>query len=119
MKQVKSLEKLTSFKGQGKWLNANKLYDEQINIYQFAIKKLQKKIFLTLAKKYGVLTGQLAIYVIIDGQKVKNNKLITTGGCYENKINNKKIKIDKLTEDCFQDSYPSYISIKYSINYCK
>ena len=59
---------LTSFKGQGKWLNANKLYDEQINIYQFAIKKLQKKIFLTLAKKYGVLTGQLAIYVIIDGQ---------------------------------------------------
>jgi len=59
---------LTSFKGKGKWLNANKLYDEQINIYQFAIKKLQKKIFLTLAKKYGVLTGQLAIYVIIDGQ---------------------------------------------------
>ena len=59
---------LTSLKGQGKWLNANKLYDEQINIYQFAIKKLQKKIFLTLAKKYGVLTGQLAIYVIIDGQ---------------------------------------------------
>ena len=59
---------LTRFKGQGKWLNANKLYDEQINIYQFAIKKLQKKIFLTLAKKYGVLTGQLAIYVIIDGQ---------------------------------------------------
>tara|TARA_R100001224_G_scaffold95523_2_gene65133 strand:- start:1678 stop:1980 length:303 start_codon:yes stop_codon:yes gene_type:complete len=61
---------LTSFKGQGKWLNANKLYDEQINIYQFAINKLQKKIFLTLAKKYGVLTGQLAIYVIIDN-KVK------------------------------------------------
>ena len=58
----------TSFKGQGKRLNANKLYDEQINIYQFAIKKLQKKIFLTLAKKYGVLTGLLAIYVIIDGQ---------------------------------------------------
>ena len=40
----------------------------KINIYQFAIKKLQKKIFLTLAKKYGVLTGQLAIYLIIDGQ---------------------------------------------------
>ena len=59
---------LTSFKGQGKWLNANKLYDEQINIYQFAINKLQKKIFLTLAKKYGVLTGRLAIYVIVDGQ---------------------------------------------------
>ena len=35
---------LPSFKGQGKWLNANKLYDEQINIYQVAIKKLQKKI---------------------------------------------------------------------------
>ena len=51
-------------------IDQKKLYDEQINIYQFAIKKLQKKIFLTLAKKYGVLTGQLAIYVIIDN-KVK------------------------------------------------
>ena len=61
---------LTSFKGQGKWLNNNKLYDEQVNIYQFAIKKLQKKIFVTLAKKYGILTGQLAIYVIVDN-KVK------------------------------------------------
>ncbi len=59
---------LTSFNGKGKLLNANKINDYQINIYQFAIKKLQKKIFLTLAKKYGVLTGQLAIYVIIDGQ---------------------------------------------------
>ena len=59
---------LTSFKGQGKWLNANKLYDEQINIYQFAINKLQKKLFITMAKKYGILTGQLAIYVVVNNQ---------------------------------------------------
>ena len=59
---------LTSFKGQGKWLNANKLYDEQINIYQFAINKLQRKLFITMAKKYGVLTGQLAIYIVVNNR---------------------------------------------------
>ena len=59
---------LTSYKGQGKWLNNNKLYDEKINIYQFAINNLQKKLFITMAKKYGILTGQLAIYVVVNNQ---------------------------------------------------
>ena len=47
---------LTSYKGQGKWLNNNKLYDEKINI------------FITMAKKYGILTGQLAIYIVVNNQ---------------------------------------------------
>ena len=59
---------LTSYKGQGKWLINNKLYDEKINIYQFAINKLQKKLFITMAKKYGILTGQLAIYIVVNNQ---------------------------------------------------
>ncbi len=59
---------LTSYKGQGKWLNNNKLYDEKINIYQIAINKIQKKLFITMAKKYGILTGQLAIYVVVNNQ---------------------------------------------------
>ena len=39
--EVEASEKfggLTSYKGQGKWLNNNKLYDEKINIYQFSCK---------------------------------------------------------------------------------
>ena len=59
---------LTSYKGQGKWLNNNKLYDEKINIYQFAINKLQRELFITMAKKYGVLTGQLAIYIVVNNR---------------------------------------------------
>ena len=59
---------LTSYKGQGKWLNNNKLYDEKINIYQIAINKIQKKLFITMAKKYGILTGQLEIYLVVNNQ---------------------------------------------------
>ena len=71
----------------GDWYNKGKLYSDdnikiEVSIENDLLYKViralslrlvnnnlsSKELFLLLAKKYGVLTGQLAIYVIVDGQ---------------------------------------------------
>jgi hypothetical protein len=59
---------LTTYSGIGKWLNKGKIYNDKINIYQVAIQPSKKKLFIKLSKKYGKLTKQLAIYVIINNK---------------------------------------------------
>ena len=58
----------TSFKGQGGWLDKGKLYNDTLMIYQIAIDKKFKNLFIKISKKYGIKTRQLAIYTVINGQ---------------------------------------------------
>ena len=85
----KKLGGITTSDGRGKWLNDSngKLYFDNINIFQIAIdndllykairilslnqlnKKLSKKeLFIKLCKKYGKLTKQLTIYVVVNNK---------------------------------------------------
>ena len=59
---------LTTYSGNGKWYNNGKLYFDKLNIYQIAIKPSKKKLFIKLSKKYGKLTKQLAVYVVINNR---------------------------------------------------
>jgi len=59
---------LTTHNGIGKWLNKGKIYNDKLNIYQVAIQPSKKKLFIKLCKKYGKLTQQLAIYVVINNK---------------------------------------------------
>ena len=54
--------------GRGSWLYKAKLYNDNIKIYQIAIEPSKKKLFIKLCKKYGKLTKQLAIYVVINNK---------------------------------------------------
>lgn len=58
----------TTFNGMGKWVDKNKLYFDKLRIYQVAIDPKNKKEFVTMCKKYGKLTKQLAIYVVINNK---------------------------------------------------
>ena len=58
----------TSFKGQGGWLDKGKLYNDSLMIYQIAIDKKFKNLFIKIAKKYGIETRQIEIYTVINGQ---------------------------------------------------
>ena len=58
----------TTFSGMGKWVDKNKLYFDKLRIYQVAIDPKNKKEFVTMCKKYGKLTKQLAIYVVINNK---------------------------------------------------
>ena len=54
----------------GDWYNKGKLYsDDNIKIEVLVNNNLSsKELFLLLAKKYGVLTGQLAIHIVVNGK---------------------------------------------------
>ena len=58
----------TTINGMGKWVDKNKLYFDKLRIYQVAIEPRDKKEFITMCKKYGKLTKQLAIYVMINNK---------------------------------------------------
>ena len=58
----------TTSSGRGKWLDKGKLYNDSLNIYQVAIDKKFKNLFIKISKKYGIKTRQLAIYTVINGQ---------------------------------------------------
>ena len=69
--EIETCEKfggVTAFDGVGKWVDKNKLYFDKLRIYQVAIEKKDKKKFLTMCKKYGKLTKQLAIYIVINNK---------------------------------------------------
>jgi len=69
--EIETCEKfggVTAFNGVGKWVDKNKLYFDKLRIYQVAIEKKDKKKFLTMCKKYGKLTKQLAIYIVINNK---------------------------------------------------
>ena len=51
-----------------KWLNNNKLYYDNLNIYQIYIKRNQTKLFIKHAIKYGKLTKQLAVAIVINNK---------------------------------------------------
>lgn len=53
---------------EGLWLDKNKLYRDKIKIFQIAIEKKDKKKFVAMCKKYGKLTKQLAIYLVINNK---------------------------------------------------
>ena len=59
---------LTTYTGKGKWLNNNKLYYDNLNIYQIYIKRKQTKLFIKHAIKYGKLTKQLAVAIVINNK---------------------------------------------------
>ena len=59
---------LTTYTGKGKWLNNNKLYYDNLNIYQIYIKRNQTKLFIKHAIKYGKLTNQLAVAIVINNK---------------------------------------------------
>ena len=59
---------LTTYSGSGKWYNNGKLYFDKLSIYQIAIEPSKKKLFIKLSKKYGKLTKQLAVYVVINNR---------------------------------------------------
>ena len=59
---------LTTYTGKGKWLNNNKLYYDNLNIYQIYIKRNQTKLFINHAIKYGKLTNQLAVAIVINNK---------------------------------------------------
>jgi len=59
---------LTTYTGKGKWLNNNKLYYNKLNIYQIYIKRNQTKLFIKHAIKYGKLTKQLAVAIVINNK---------------------------------------------------
>ena len=58
----------TTSSGRGKWLDNGKLYNDSLNIYQVAIDKKLKNLFIKIAKKYGIQTRQIEIYTVINGQ---------------------------------------------------
>jgi len=58
----------TTSSGRGQWLDKGKLYNDSLNIYQVAIDKKLKNLFLKIVKKAGNNAGQLAIYTVINGQ---------------------------------------------------
>jgi len=69
--EIETCEKfggVTAFNGVGKWVDKNKLYFDKLRIYQVAIEKKDKKEFVTMCKKYGKLTKQLAIYIVINNK---------------------------------------------------
>jgi hypothetical protein len=69
--EIETCEKfggVTAFNGVGKWVDKNKLYFDKLRIYQVAIEKKDKKKFLAMCKKYGKLTKQLAIYIVINNK---------------------------------------------------
>ncbi len=59
---------LTTYTGKGKWLNNNRLYYDNLNIYQIYIKRNQTKLFIKHAIKYGKLTKQLAVAIVINNK---------------------------------------------------
>ena len=59
---------LTTYTGKGKWLDNNKLYYDNLNIYQIYIKRNQTKLFIKHAIKYGKLTKQLAVAIVINNK---------------------------------------------------
>ena len=59
---------LTTYTGKGNWLNNNKLYYDNLNIYQIYIKRNQTKLFIKHAIKYGKLTKQLAVAIVINNK---------------------------------------------------
>jgi hypothetical protein len=69
--EIETCEKfggVTAFNGVGKWVDKNKLYFDKLRIYQVAIEKKDKKEFVAMCKKYGKLTKQLAIYIVINNK---------------------------------------------------
>jgi len=69
--EIETCEKfggVTAFNGVGKWVDKNKLYFDKLRIYQVAIEKKEKKEFVAMCKKYGKLTKQLAIYIVINNK---------------------------------------------------
>ena len=69
--EIETCEKfggVTAFNGVGKWVDKNKLYFDKLRIYQVAIEKKDKKEFVAMCKKYGKLTKQLAIYLVINNK---------------------------------------------------
>lgn len=69
--EIETCEKfggVTAFNGVGKWVDKNKLYFDKLRIYQVAIEQKDKKKFLAMCKKYGKLTKQLAIYIVINNK---------------------------------------------------
>ena len=54
--------------GDGMWVENGKLFNDKLKIYQVAIQPRDKKEFITMCKKYGKLTKQLAIYVVINNK---------------------------------------------------
>lgn len=69
--EIETCEKfggVTAFNGVGKWVDKNKLYFDKLRIYQVAIEPKDKKKFLAMCKKYGKLTKQLAIYIVINNK---------------------------------------------------
>ncbi len=69
--EIETCEKfggVTAFNGVGKWVDKNKLYFDKLRIYQVAIEKKNKKEFVAMCKKYGKLTKQLAIYIVINNK---------------------------------------------------
>jgi hypothetical protein len=69
--EIETCEKfggVTAFNGVGKWVDKNKLYFDKLRIYQVEIEKKDKKEFVTMCKKYGKLTKQLAIYIVINNK---------------------------------------------------
>ena len=59
---------LTTYSGNGKWFNNGKLYYDKLNIYQIAIAPSKKELFIKLCKKYGKLTKQLAVAIVINNK---------------------------------------------------
>ena len=69
--EIETCEKfggVTAFNGVGKWVDKNKLYFDKLRIYQVAIEPKNKKEFVAMCKKYGKLTKQLAIYIVINNK---------------------------------------------------
>ena len=69
--EIETCEKfggVTAFDGVGKWVDKNKLYFDKLRIYQVAIEPKNKKEFVAMCKKYGKLTKQLAIYIVINNK---------------------------------------------------
>ena len=54
--------------GRGLWLNKYKIYDDKIKIYEIFIKPSQTKLFIKYAIKYGKLTNQLAVAIVINNK---------------------------------------------------
>ena len=65
---------LTTYTGKGKWLNKNKLYYDNLNIYQIYIKRNQTKLFINHAIKFGKLTKQLAVAIVINNKTIQELK---------------------------------------------
>ena len=59
---------LTTYSGNGKWFNNGKLYYDKLNIYQIYIKRNQTKLFINHAIKFGKLTKQLAVAIVINNK---------------------------------------------------